>query len=296
MKSKLIRTGMVLLVLAVIVFFIPAILSSSLARGKILERINRSAPGTLAVDNWKLTWASGLSVSGIAYRDSGAGLDAAVESVEVAKGLVHLILNRSRLGDIAVVNPRVRLEVPEKPAETPPPGKSPRRGGEGKPSPKKPAPGKQPPAKKPSGRPLELPSLFVDFKMTGGRVDIVAPGGLSTQVIDQIEAAFAMKGSSEPVVYDLSCSMSGGGSLSVKGKTALPADGKLVPEQIAATAEITAADVDLAPLTEWLAAQSPAPGPGTPASESAPCRPRPLVIAPSQSPMNCHQLVSAPLS
>jgi len=258
MKSKLIRTGMVLLVLAVIVFFIPAVLSSSLARGKILGRINRSAPGTLAVDNWKLTWASGLSVSGIAYRDASAGLDASVEKVEAAKGLAHLILSRGRIGDIAVVNPRVRLEVPEKPAETPPPGKSPRRG-EGKPAPQKPSPEKQPPPKKPSGRPLELPELFVDFKLTGGRVDIVAPGGLSTQVVDQIEAAFAMKGSSEPVVYDLSCSMTGGGSLLIKGKTTLPADGKLVPEQIAATAEITAADVDLAPLTEWLDAQSPAP-------------------------------------
>ena len=247
---------LIIILLAALVFFIPAILSSSFVRGMVVEKVNKTVPGTVGLDDWSLTWGSGLHVSGITYRDDAAGMDVAVEKIDVAKGLAALIRDYQDLGEIAILNPQIRLEAPEKPAVPEPSGKGRGRGGKKKPSepaPKKPAP------KKPSAEPMEIPALAVDFKMTGGRVDIVAADGLSTQVIDQIAAAFVMKGASEPVEYSLSCAMSGGGSLSVKGTTTLSEDGKLVVDRIATGMEITATEIDLAPLTAWLAAQAPMP-------------------------------------
>ncbi|MGD9873131.1 MAG: DUF748 domain-containing protein [Kiritimatiellia bacterium] len=257
MKLKMLRALLLIIILlAALVFFIPAILSSSFVRGMVVEKVNKTVPGTVGLGDWSLTWGSGLHVSGITYRDEASGMDVAVEKIDVAKGLAALIRDHQDLGEIAVLNPQIRLEAPEKPAAPEPSGKGRGRGGKKKPSepaPKKPAP------KKPSAEPVEIPALAVDFKMTGGRVDIVAADGLSTQVIDQIAAAFVMKGASEPVEYSLSCAMSGGGSLSVKGTTTLSEDGKLVVDRIATGMEITATEIDLAPLTAWLAAQAPMP-------------------------------------
>lgn len=256
MKSKMLRALLlIIVVLAALVFFLPAILSSSFVRGFVLNKANEAAPGKVSVDDWKLSWGKGIHLSGIAYRDESAGMDVAVEKIDVSKGLAELIRDHQNLGEIAILNPQIRLVAPEKPAAPEPSGKG--RGGKRKAA--EPSPKKKPAPEKPAAKPLELPALAVDFKMSGGRVDIVAADGLSTQVIDQIDANFVMKGPSEPVEYSFSCAMSGGGSLSAKGTTTLSEDGKLVVGRIATGAEISATEVDLAPLTAWLASQAPMP-------------------------------------
>ena len=88
---------LLLLLLIIAVAVLPMLASTDWARGKILSKVNESAPGTVEVDDWSVGWFGKLNASGVKYTDENGTLLADVKKVDASYGLFDLITRKKNL-------------------------------------------------------------------------------------------------------------------------------------------------------------------------------------------------------
>ncbi len=129
-------TGLVLLIVLLAVFLLPAIVSSSPVRRFILNRINSSGEGTADFADLKMGWMKGVRLSEISFNDKTGGIAVDVAEFSTRPQYASLLGGKISLGRTVVDRPRVQIDLRKLPLE--------RAGTEARPSGKAPMSGALP--------------------------------------------------------------------------------------------------------------------------------------------------------
>ena len=105
-RRRLAMGGIVLLVLALLVAFLPTILVHTPLLGFFLRRAAR-LDGSLAFQSASLGWFSSTSISGIVIRDAQGETVFEADRVTIDRSLSRLIFNSSNLGTLRIEKPRL---------------------------------------------------------------------------------------------------------------------------------------------------------------------------------------------
>ena len=159
----------------ILLFALPTILSSSFARGKVLAKVNDSAPGTVAIDDWRLSWFGKNTVSGLSYVDENGAKLADVKQVVIEKGLLDLARDQENIGVIRVEQPVIAYTLPE---SKPQPASSPKPSAGSKPAASTPRPAVE---AKPAAEPPRIP-VNVVLQIVDGSVNVKVPGSTAISV------------------------------------------------------------------------------------------------------------------
>lgn len=243
--------------LLLLVALAPTLLSTAPARGLILDRINASLDGTLAVDSWSFGWFTHSSIRGVRFENS-KGLRVQIKSVTNDKGLLSLLGSRLDFGRVVVDSPET-LVVAAQPA-APAPAAAPSR-----PSPESPPPPVPPPVAqsakpprasptaakpKPPAGPVKIPvDVTARLRLTNGKVTVRAAGSPKEHVFDISSANAAVESLNKPLTFDATIwQAAGGGSLAIKGSATLCENNVLDPAKVQAKVSLEAPSLDLEPL------------------------------------------------
>ncbi|WPD24895.1 MAG: hypothetical protein SD837_10080 [Candidatus Electrothrix scaldis] len=86
---------------------IPLILSSDWVKDSVVDKVNNSSPGKLALGDCEIGWSEGLQCSEISYHDQSYKIDAA--RLTGTQGLFSLLMAPKNLGTITVDDPVVLI-------------------------------------------------------------------------------------------------------------------------------------------------------------------------------------------
>lgn len=105
MKLFLYFLGACLLLLVVLLFFTPTLISTKQGQQIALRWINRSISGKVEVKAWNLGWFSGQKLEEFKFYDKNGALIAGVDFLETEETLASLVLGRYHLGNTTAKNP-----------------------------------------------------------------------------------------------------------------------------------------------------------------------------------------------
>ena len=112
MKKKLLISVISIgLVVCVLLFFLPALLSSDFVLKKILDRINTRPGVTLQVKDFNVGWRQGPTCSAVTYSDPGHGLQVTVDQITGDHGLLALLAAPKNLGAFRVQTPVLTISA-----------------------------------------------------------------------------------------------------------------------------------------------------------------------------------------
>jgi hypothetical protein len=252
MKRFAIIFAALFLLLAGVLIFLPAILSTSWARGLVLARANGSVPGEVTITNWTLSWRGAQTVEKLGYRDEAGDLDVRVAKVTVENGLLTLLRSYPDLGTVRVEQPEILVVLPE-PQKKPVPGPGqPAVAGDRKAEPKVGAPG-APPAE-----PVLLPELFLDLQLAGGVVRSVQAGQDPREVLSNLAVTLKLEGVSKPAACTVAFD-AGPGRAEFDGLFTLPGADLGRMDDVVLETSLRIRNLDLADLLDVAAARTGAP-------------------------------------
>jgi uncharacterized protein involved in outer membrane biogenesis len=101
--------GGLIVLLALLVVFLPALLSTPPGRKAVLGRVSRKLNGSVEADAWRLGWFSGVRMQGVQVRDQAGEPVVRVKSARVPASLFQLAGSRKKLGQVEVNEPQVKL-------------------------------------------------------------------------------------------------------------------------------------------------------------------------------------------
>ena len=119
----LLKIGLLALAaLVLLVAFAPTLLSTGIARAYILDYASRSLGIRLAADDLDLSWIGGQSITGLSIESPDGKPAAKFGRLSVQRGLLNLMMDSTRLGDVVVSEGEVWPEelLRLRPAEKPP--------------------------------------------------------------------------------------------------------------------------------------------------------------------------------
>ncbi|HRX84644.1 MAG TPA: hypothetical protein P5572_06445, partial [Phycisphaerae bacterium] len=97
--------------LAALTALAPTIASADWARRYVLGKVNANLRGSVAVDDWALSWFGNCQLRGVRVRDAQERDVLAVKAVTLQSGLWHALTSREAPGAIAIEAPQATLIV-----------------------------------------------------------------------------------------------------------------------------------------------------------------------------------------
>ena len=107
------RLGILLVALAGLAWFLPAIIVNTPVLGLILRKASGSLKCSISVQSASLGWLSPISISGVAVRDGQNESLLEVEKITSDKSLLAILCNYTQLGEFRVEKPTVSLVLRE---------------------------------------------------------------------------------------------------------------------------------------------------------------------------------------
>ena len=102
--------GLVVLLL-ILVGLAPMILSTAAARGLVLARVNTMIRGTIAVEDWTLSWTGPLAVRGLTVTDPEQRSVIDVSDASLSVGVWQLLTGGLNFGTATIQGGRVRIPI-----------------------------------------------------------------------------------------------------------------------------------------------------------------------------------------
>ena len=205
----------VLVLLCVLVALLPTILSTGMARQKVLGRVSQGLNGSVDASSWSLGWFSGLTLNDISVKEAGGGPVFEADAVSIGASVPMLLGSHKKLGTITVQGPRVTLSKgPDGRwnfADLVPPG----------------------PEKKKEAKALPF-DISGDLNIKDGTIVVQQPGSPPLEVTD-VNVTASVKSVNEPVEYTIDGKLPGtGGSVTAKGTATLMENRMVKPEALKA--------------------------------------------------------------
>lgn len=257
MKRRLLLfLSLVVMILVVILALLPRIISTDTIKDRVVQMIEARIPGDLAVSQWSLRWFGGLRVSGVTYEDHQRNYSAHVDQIDISKGLLALMRNYHQPGRIDVLNPHLRMTLPEKMTHTIPDqdyqssldatsSASPKKG---------PATNAGATSRK-NTTAFKLPPVVADLDIRGGKIDVTYHDKNKKVMIEDLTLNLNIDAPKKTAAYHLLVRPgSDNGKISGEGTVVLPSEGGITADSIKSKADIVIADWDVAPVSAVITA------------------------------------------
>ena len=218
--------GAFLLTVLIVVAWLPGIVSSDMLKPYVMQAVNQQIPGQLQVKAWSLSWFGTIEIKEIVYDNRLDNLLARIAEIKTSSGLLDLILDRSNLGTVEVIDPAVVLNISEK-TETPQPRD------------------RQPAPQLPESKPKEVnetgaPALYGQFRITNGSLHSVAVDGDEKVIAKNLDAVLDTPGPQDPIIYQFTVkSGDNSGQATGEGFLTLAADDPLNIQKIQSDSKLS---------------------------------------------------------
>jgi hypothetical protein len=119
-KKKIILTVLLVIICLVVLVIglVPVWLSSSSGRSFIVNKVNQSGTGKLAIGDLSVGWLSGIDVADVSYSDQAAGMQVSVKRVSTEPHFLALLGGNVELGKTVIDKPVIEVALaPSTPKE-----------------------------------------------------------------------------------------------------------------------------------------------------------------------------------
>ncbi|UCC21613.1 MAG: hypothetical protein JSW23_07285 [Planctomycetota bacterium] len=101
----------VVVLLLLLTFFVPWLVSSEAGRKMILAKVNDSVDGEVDFGGLSMGWFTGIRVTDISFKDSTGSISAAVKQVATKPHYGSIVMGRLSFGETVIDEPRVEVDI-----------------------------------------------------------------------------------------------------------------------------------------------------------------------------------------
>ncbi|HSV27484.1 MAG TPA: hypothetical protein VLH60_06280 [Sedimentisphaerales bacterium] len=191
-KKLLLLIPVALAALIVIVLLIlPVWVSSSSGRAFIVNKVNRSTNGELAIGNLSMGWFSGISADDLSFSDAAGRMMVSVKRFATSPNYLSFLGGGVELGKTVIEQPRIQITIPE----TPPDAAAAQD-------------------RRETAGPVGLPIRALDLTIKDGSVFVSPAAGYQNVQISNIAAKVDIRPGNARSDFDLAMNVESGGGIS----------------------------------------------------------------------------------